>query len=236
MTPPVSLARFGGGAAMLGVLIAFASVTIGPMVADPHDVPAVLADFAATPGLLHLHGLGVTVGTLLLLIGFHALASSLAAGQAQWWARVAFAAATVMTAFHLLGATLGGAVLPTLATQALVAGHDSAAVSAAAGLYILYEALLAPTFLTLTLTAVLFCRALLSASHYPAWLGWAGLLPAAWTGIGGIVFLLVGPLHAADMLLAFIPGFMLVKLWVFAVGATMWRVPATDPAPLPLPT
>jgi hypothetical protein len=237
MAEKTHVTRFGGGCAMLGVALAFASVAIGPMVSDPHDVPAVLVSFAEAPRTLHLHGLGVAVGTLLLLVGFAALASSMDDGPARPWARAGLAAAAVKTSVHLMGAVMGGGVLPTLSVQAVAAGVEASPAAAAAGaFYVLYEALLAPTFLALTLTALLFSRALIESGVYRPWLGWSGVVPAVWTGVGGVAFALAGPLGAAELLMTFIPGFMLSMVWVFAVGAVMWRVPPPAAAPRALPT
>ena len=222
--------RVGAAALMLGVVGAFAGFAIGPMVPDAHDLPAVLQGFAEAPTRSHLHGLGISVSALLLLFGYRALAGGLADARARWWAQAGLAAAVVKTAIHLLGATLGGNVLPTLATQALDGRPDAPAVTAAAGsIYVLYEALLAPTFLTLAMTTALFAGALIASSEHSSVLGWAGLAPAAWAAIGGVTFILVGPLQAAELLVPFLPGFMLVMVWVFAVGVVAWRDARPEP-------
>ncbi len=219
--PPV---RIGAAALMLGVIIGFAGFSIGPMVSDAFDLPTVLQGFADAPTMSHLHGLGISVSALLLLFGYSALTGRLTDTPARWWARAGLAAAMVKTAIHLLGATLGGNVLPTLATQALDGRSDAPAVAAATGsIYILYEALLAPTFLTLAMTTGLFSMALIASTEHASVLGWAGLLPTTWSAVGGVTFILVGPLPAAELLVLFIPGFMLAMVWVFAVGVVSWR-------------
>ena len=216
--------RVGAAALMLGVVAAFAGFAIGPMVPDPSDLGAVVQGFAEAPARSHLHSLGISFSTLLLLFGYVALFDGLVTTRARRWARPGVTAAAVMTVIHLLGATLGGQVLPTLAAQALDGGPDGSAFAVAtASTYVLYEALLAPTFLTLSMTTALFACALIASQEYPSSLGWAGLVPAAWTAAGGVAFLVVGPLQAAELLMWFIPGFMLAMVWVFAVGATMWR-------------
>lgn len=216
--------RIGAAALMLGVIAAFAGFAIGPMVPDPSDLGAVVQGFADAPARSHLHSLAISFSTLLLLFGYVALFDGLVTTRARKWARPAVTAAAVMTVIHLLGATLGGQVLPTLASQALDGGPDGSAFAVAtATAYVLYEALLAPTFLTLTMTTALFACALIASEEYPNSLGWAGLVPAAWTAAGGVVFLTVGPLQAAELLMSFIPGFMLAMVWAFAVGAAMWR-------------
>ncbi len=217
-------ARIGAAALMLGVVSAFAGFAIGPMASDAYDLPAVLQGFAEAPTRSHLHGLGISVSALLLLFGYRALAGGLADASARWWAQAGLAAAVVKTAIHLLGATLGGNVLPTLAAQSLDGGPDAPAITAAAGsIYVLYEALLAPTLLMLAMTTALFACALIASTEHSSVLGWAGLPPAAWAGVGGVTFILVGPLQAAELLLPFLPGFMLAMVWIFAVGVVSWR-------------
>jgi len=219
--PPV---RVGAAALMQGVVTGFAGFAIGPMVSDAFDLAAVLHGFADAPTMSHLHGLGISVSALLLLFGYSALTGHLADSPARWWARAGLAAAVAKTSLHLLGAALGGSVLPTLAAQALDAGPDAPAVMAAAGsIYVLCEALLAPTFLTLAMTTALYSTALIASPAHANVLGWAGLLPTAWSAVGGVTFILVGPLPAAELLPLFVPGFMLAMVWFFAVGLVTWR-------------
>jgi hypothetical protein len=229
------LDRIGGVCAMLGVAVGVAAAMLGPMDLDSHDIQAVLQAFAARSGRMHLHGLGVSVGTLLILGGFVALQRSLHGGTAGALARLGLAAAVVMTVIHLLGAMMGGSVLPALAELHALdpAGEAAGALWVGQGFYVLYESLLAPTFLTLAATVLLFSTAFLWSIHYPAWLGWAGIIAGVWTAAGALAFVFAGPIEAADIMLRFIPGFMLCMAWVFTVGFLLWRPRTREREPSP---
>jgi hypothetical protein len=221
-----TILRIGGLSAMLGVVLAVIAAMLGPMNLDSQDIPAVLRTFAANTDQLHVHGLGVTLGTLLILGAFVALYRSMPEGKARAWASLGLVVAVVKTVIHLVGAMMGGSVMPALGEAYALAPVEEApaALLVGKGFYIFYEALLAPTFLTLAATILLFAVAVLSVSLYPAWLGWAALVPGIWTAAGGVAFLFAGPIGAADIMLVFVPGFMLAMAWVFVVGWHLWRL------------
>lgn len=233
MSEERDLERIGGVCAMLGVVAAVAGAMLGPMNVDSHDIQAVLQAFAASPGRMHLHGLGVSLGTLLILGGFVALQRSLHGGTAGALARLGSAGAVVMTVIHLLGAMMGGSVLPALAESYALdpAGEAAGALWVGQGLYVLYESLLAPTFLTLAVTVLLFSTAFFWSVHYPKWLAWVGIIAGVWTAVGALAFLFAGPVDAADIMLRFIPGFMLCMVWIFAVGFILWGSRARNRQP-----
>jgi hypothetical protein len=220
VTQERALFRIGGLSAMLGVGVSMVATFLGPLGLDSHDTQAVLQKFTADTGRLQMHGLGVSLGSLLMLGGFVALQRSLLEGAAGAWARLGLVAAVVATVIHLIGAMMGGSVMPAVAESYMLASPElsAAAMHVGAGFYVFYEALLAPTFLTLAAAILTFSIATLLADHYPAWLGWAGLIPGIWAAVGGVAFVLVGPIGAADIMLLFVPGFMLAIVWVLLIG------------------
>lgn len=239
MSDRQKLSRIGGICAMVGGPLAVASAAVGPGDLDSHDVDAVLQTFATSVGQMHFHGLGVSLGTLLVLGGFVALQRSLAHTIGAAWARLGLAAAIVMTVVHLFGAMMGGSVMPELAVRyASAPGVESvSALHVASGFYILYEALLAPTFLTLAVTVFPFGVAVLRADQHPAWFGWAAVILGIWTAAGGVAFVTVGPMGAADIMIAFVPGLVLTMIWVVIAGWMLWRSSeASEPHPsVPIP-
>jgi hypothetical protein len=220
-----TLIRIGGLSAMLGVVVAVGGALLGPLDLPSHDIRAVLETFSGSVGRFQLHGLAVSVGTLLILGGFVALQASIPEGAAGAWARLGLAAAVVMTVVHLLGAMMGGSVLPTLAELHATTpdGDSSASLLVGHGLYVFYESLLAPTFLTLAATVLLFSAAVLQSNYYRRWHGWLGAVAGMWTAAGAAAFAVAGPIGAADLLVLFIPGFMLGMVWIFAIGVLLWR-------------
>jgi hypothetical protein len=227
-----ALFQIGSISAMLGVVISIFSTMLGPMNLDSHDIRSVLQTFASQTGRLQLHGLGVSLGSLFILGGFIALQRSLQEGTAGAWARFGLLAAIVSTVLHLLGAMMGGSVLPALAEAYMQASPEqsTAALQVGGGFYTFYEALLAPTFLTLAATTLTFAIALVLEKRYPIWLGWAAVIPGIWTAAGGVAFVLVGPMGAADIMLLFVPGFMLSIVWIFVVGIYLWSFAKNDPS------
>lgn len=168
-TKEQSVYRIGGLCAMLGVLFGVIFAMLGPMNLDSHDMPSVLQTFATNANQLHLHGLGITLGTLLILGGFVAIHRSLIEGESASWGRMGLAIAIVMTVIHVLGAMMGGSVMPAVAESYMQAStdHVQTAMLIGKGYYILYEALLAPTFITLSVTVTLFAIAILRGKISP---------------------------------------------------------------------
>jgi hypothetical protein len=224
LTQDRTIFRIGGLTAMLGAAISILSAMLGPLDLDSHNTEAVMQTFAANTTRMHIHGLGISLGSLLLLWGFVGIQRSLLEGTAGVLARLGLAAAVVATVIHLIGAMMGGSVLPALAEAYLLAspGETAAVLHVGAGFYTFYEALLAPTFLTLAAATLAFAAAVLLANRYPAWLGWAGLLSGIWAAAGGFAFIFAGPIGTADIMLLFVPGFMLAIVWIFVVGIYLW--------------
>jgi hypothetical protein len=224
MTQERTLYRIGSLFALLGVVVTILAFMMGPMDLDSHNIQSVLQTFAANAGRLHLHGLGISLGSLLILGFFVVLQRSLLEGAAGSWGLVGLAAAVVSTVIHLIGAMMGGSVMPALAEGYMLASPEAsqAAIQVGVGFFTFYEALLAPTFLSFAATIIFFATALLLSKRYPAWLGWAAVIPGIWTAAGGVVFVIAGPLGASNLMALFIPGFMLSTIWIFVVGIYLW--------------
>lgn len=230
-----TLMHLGGLSAMMGAVITIIAIMMGPMGADSHNMAAVLEYFAANASRLQIHGLGVTIGKLLILGGFVALYASLRTGTAGAWARLGLAAAIVTTLINIIGPMMGGSVMPAVA-QAYVAAPAAEAASAlyaAQSIYFFYEALLGPTLISLAAALLPFAIAIRLADRYPVWLGWMALIVGIWLVIGGVAFFLVGPIGAAGIMNFFAPAFMLAIVWLFIVGVYLWRLAraAEEPAP-----
>jgi hypothetical protein len=223
MNKEQKLMRIGAACAIMGVLIATISAMLGPRDLNFDNIHVVLQTFDANFGQLKIHGLGVSLGTLLILGSFVGLRWSITNGSAEVWARLGLVAAIVKTGVHLTGAMMGGSVIPAFAGSYMLLGETSDALWVGRGLYIFYEALLAPTFLTLATTILLFGIAVLKADNYPVWLGWLAIGSSIWTAAGWIAFVVVGPIEAADVMLIFIPGFMMSMIWLFITGIYMWQ-------------
>jgi hypothetical protein len=222
MTQERTLIRTGGICAILGAVVTLASIMLGPTDLDSSDTAVVMQYFADNAGRLQVHGLGVAVGKLLMLGGFVALYTSL---RDSGWARMGLAGAVVMTVINIIGPMMGGAVLPAIgqAYGQLPAAETAAALYAAQGFYYFYEALLAPSLLTMAAALLPFVTAVLQSDRYPTWLGWLGLIVGIWVMIGGAAFSLVGPAGAADLMNLFVPGFMLSIVWLLIAGVYLWR-------------
>jgi hypothetical protein len=217
------LIKISAISAMLGVVIAIVSAMMGPRDLNFENIHQVLQTFKTNKELLKIHGLGVSLGALLILGGFIGLRWSLNNEAASPWARLGLAVAVVKTVIHLTGAMMGGSVIASFAEAYFIHGATSEALWVGRGLYIFYEALLAPTFLTLAACILLFGIAVLKSKRYPVWLGWVAFIPGIWTGIGWIVFVMTGPIDVSHVMMAFIPGFMLSMIWLFITGIFMLR-------------
>lgn len=221
-----NLLRIGGMSAMIGVLLGIIFAMMGPMNLDSNDMDSVLRTFAANKGKLQFHGLGVTLGALMLLGGFVALHRSLSDGPPAAWARLGFAAAIVKTVIHVIGPMMGGSVMPAVAESYVNASleYAPAALQVGKGFFIFYEALLAPTLLTLSITLLLFAIAILKSNRYPLWLGWFAIVSGLYSAAGGVAFLFAGPMGAQDIMNVALPGFMLSMVWIFIAGVYIYKL------------
>jgi len=122
---------------------------------------------------------------------------------------------------------MGASVLPAFAESYMLQGETSEALWVGRGLYVFYEALLAPTFLTLATTIRLFGIAVLKADNYPGWSGCLAIVSGIRAAIGWIAFVVVGLIESADVMPVFIPGFMVSMIWLFIIGVLMWRNEST---------
>jgi hypothetical protein len=222
MTQQQRFLRTGGMFAVLGAAIILASMMLGPLDLRADGPATVMAYFADNAGRLQMHGLGVTVGKLLMLGGFVALYTSLGDNG---WAKMGMAGAVLATAINIVGPVFGGAVLPAIgqAYVQLPAGEAAGALYPAQSFYYFYEALLAPSLLTMAVVLFAFALAVLQTNRFPGWLGWLGLPLGVWLVAGGVAFSLVGPPDAPGIINFFAPGFMLSILWVLIAGIYLWR-------------
>lgn len=223
MTQEQRFFRTGGMFAVLGAAMTLVSIMLGPLDLEADGPADVMAYFADNAGRLQVHGLGVTAGKLLMLGGLVALYTSL---RTSGWARIGLAGAVVATAINIVGPVFGGAVLPAIgqAYAQLPEVEAAGALYPAQSFYYFYEALLAPSLLTMAVALLPFAAAVLQANRYPAWLGWLGLPVGAWLVVGGVAFSMVGPASAPAIINFFAPGFMLSILWVLIAGVYLWRM------------
>jgi hypothetical protein len=221
-----NLFRIGGISAMIGVLLAVIFAMLGPMNLDSNDMDSVLRTFAANKNKLQFHGLGVTLGALMLLGGFVALYRSLSDGPPAAWARLGLASAIVNTVIHVIGPMMGGSVMPAVAESYVNASPEnaSAALQAGTGFFIYYEALLSPTLLTLSITVLLFAIAIIKSNRYSQWLGWFAIVSGIYCAAGGVAFLFAGPMRVEDIMNVAIPGFMLSMVWIFISGIYLYKL------------
>jgi hypothetical protein len=74
------------------------------------------------------------------------------------------------------------------------------------------------------MTVLVLSVALMRSGLVRRWLGYAALAPGIWLGVGGVWFVLVGPLAAGTAIGYVVPGFVLANVWVFLAAFAVWRL------------
>ena len=201
----------------------FVSTLLHPSASAPSDLPAALAEHAASPHWVGIH-LGQFAGVAAEGTTLVALAATFEPGRAAAWARVGLAGAVASLAVYAAVQAVDGV------SNHVMAHRWAAAIGEARGLA--YEAAFAVREIEVGLTSlfsllfgstlVVFALAMLLSTRYPTWLGGIGLL-------GGLGTIMVGLEQASNSFsdLA-VTVFMVVGpvdlIWAIATGILMWRL------------
>ena len=218
-----SLARLGAVTALVGAVIFFASSLLHPSASVPNDLPAALAEYAASSHWVGIH-LGQFVGVAAEGMALVALAATLEPGRAAAWARIGLAGAVASIGVYAAVQAVDGVSNHVMA-------HRWAAASGQARV-LAYEAAFAVRQIEVGLTSLfslvfgstltVFGLAMLLSTRYPSWLGGIGLLGGLGTVSVGLeqasngfsvlaltIFMVVGPVDL---------------IWAIITGILMWRL------------
>ena len=199
------------------------STLLHPSASAPNDLPAALAEYAASSHWVGIH-LGQFVGVAVMGMALVALAATLEPGRAAAWGRFGLAGAVASMAVYAALHGVDGVSNHVMAHRWAAATGDARALA--------YEAALAVRQIEVGLTSLfsllfgstltVFGLAMLLSTRYPTWLGGIGLL-------GGLGTVAVGLEQASngfsDLALTI---FMVVGavdlIWVIVTSILMWRL------------
>jgi hypothetical protein len=218
-------ARGGGVAAIAGAVTLFVGTALHPMSADPNDLVAAFAEYAADRVWIFSH-LTQFIGVALLGAALVSLASSLKAerDEAAAWARVGgFGAAVSVAVAAALQAVDGVALKIMVDRWATSSGQGRAlAFEAAFAVRQIEIGLASLLSVTFGLTATVFGVALLSSARVKRWLGVVALVGGLGTTAAGVVQAYSG-FSSTAMLLSMTSSSVLL-VWAVCIGVALLRV------------
>jgi hypothetical protein len=221
------LARIGAVAAISGSVIAFIASALHPMSADPNDLAAAFAEYAADSWWVGTH-LGQFAGIALLGAALIALAATLETGKSAAWARLGTAGTAASIAMTAALQAVDGVALKVMVDRWSRASGDAQlrAFEAAFAVRQVEVGLASLLSLTFGLTVVVFAIAMLHSTRYSKWLGVAGAAGGMFTIAAGVAQASTGFSALAMMLI--MPSGVLLFAWAFVLGIAMWRLSARE--------
>ena len=199
------------------------STLLHPSASAPNDLPAALAEYAASVHWIGIH-LGQFVGIAAAGMSLVALAATFERGRAGAWSRVGQAGAVVSIAVYAGVQAVDGVANHAMAHRWAAAHGDARALVYESAFAVREIEIGLTSFFSLVFgsTLAVFGLAMLLGTLYPAWLGAAGVL-------GGLGTIAVGVEQAfsgfSDVALTM---FMVVGpvdlVWTIVTGILMWRL------------
>lgn len=212
---PAALAAWAGAAALL------AGTLLHPIQADPNNVPAAFAEYAANGPWVASH-LTQWLGVLLMVLALVRLTRRMADGPGAAWAEWGQAGAVASLGLAGCLQAVDGVALKRVVDAWATAGADRAVLFQAAFAVRQIEiGLAALSSILLGLTLLLFGLAVIADPAFPGWLGWPALVGGLATAVSGVVMAYSGFSELAMDLN--MPASALLLVWVGAIGIWLWR-------------
>ncbi|HEX4340417.1 MAG TPA: hypothetical protein VH062_31125 [Polyangiaceae bacterium] len=220
-TSAAALQTIGGIAAIAGGLLTQLSGAMHPVETATLFDPAVhLGEVAANPSW-NLVYLGFTLGFVLLLVGFGAIAAAAEDGVSPW-GTIARDVAIATTAVALVFFVVDGFATRVVAVAMVASGSSGPTVAAAGAIDAMGRAFFGHwTLLSWGVTPLLFGVAVARSARFKAWLGAVPL-------VSGSLGLLSGGIQAfGDFSLGLLPLFygavFLFDVWMVGMGVLLIR-------------
>lgn len=203
--------RLGGGAAVVGGVLAFVVNLLHPR-PDDFSARAELEMVADSDGWLLIHLLAAW-SLAFVFVGLVALGSYIGR-RGITWGRITRASAVGGTAIAFLAVTVDGMAMKSVAD----AGGAGAEAVAEVGLA-LFTALIGATF---GLTPLLFGLAMLATATFERWLAWLAVVGGALGLVTSSIQYLAGPSAFVTNVMFSITA-LLVTVWVVIAGWRLWN-------------
>jgi hypothetical protein len=223
MSTAQALARIGAVAALVGAVVFFVSGLLHPADADPNDLPAAFAEYAASSHWVGIH-LAQFVGAALAVIALVALAATFEPGRAAAWARMGLAGAVAALAVYAALQAVDGVANHVMVHRWAAASEDGRALvyEAAFAVRQIEVGLTSLFSLVLGATLIVFSLAMLLSARYPTWLGAIGVLGGLGTIAAGFEQAYNG--FSALALNVSMAASCVDLIWIIFSGFLMWRL------------
>jgi hypothetical protein len=223
--------RAAGVCAIAGSAALFVGTALHPMGADPNQVAAAFAEYAADPLWVASH-LTQLAGFALMVSALVVLAHQLLSGPAAAWSGIAATASAVSLAIAAMLQAVDGIALKNMvdAWAAAPAEQKDGLFQAAFAVRQIEIGLASMLGLSMGLTATLFGLAILFDRTYPRWVGGIAIFGCIPTMVGGLLVAYTG--FSAAAMATNLSANALLLVWMIALGSCMWRhrgLPAQEP-------
>lgn len=219
-----SLLRIGAVSAIVGSILALVVNLLHPRSATLRNPEAFLKMIAESTIWIGDH-VGIVFAVLLVTGGLVAIAHSIADERGAGWAHLGEAGALVSAGvLCVLMATDG------IAVKVLANAWAGAPDAEKAGMFRMAHALAWINFAVFSIwttvffgvTIFLYGVASLRSAAYPKWLGWVAVLASIGSALIGLNLVYRGPSALVGNVL--FPIFsIIITIWVFVMGALLWR-------------
>lgn len=214
--------RVGATCAIAGVALLFVGTYLHPMRADPNELVAAFAEYAAdhlwvASHLVQLSGVAAMVAGLLFL------AEQLESRRSSSIARIAAAGAIASLALAAALQAVDGIALKTMVDvwAAAPASQKEGAFHAAFAVRQIEIGLASVFCLSLGLTATVYGVALLGDDLYPKWFAGLAIVGGMPTTVAGVVIAYTG--FSGLAMAISMPANFLLLLWMLVLGGLMWH-------------
>ena len=219
---------------MVGAILAVIMLILHPRVAelDYGDFgysEAFLQNIADSPEWVGVH-IGILLTALLLTGALLGLSRSITQEPGTSWAQLGYLSALLGTGIIVANMAVDGLALKVVADAWEVAPPEERITFFRIGNSMVEIALALFSIWIIVfwgVTFILYGIAISLSNAYPKWLGWIALA----AGIGGLVVGLIQSLNGPTALVSnvlFGTVSVVLTLWLFVMGALMWRLSATN--------
>lgn len=214
--------KVGGIAVIVGVAIFLIATMAHPIGADPADVPAAFAEYAADPYWIASH-LAQLIGVVLITTGLVALSWRLRTGRAGVWAVLggigAFASLSLSAALQ----AVDGIALKVMVDRwaGAPAEEQTLLLESAFAVRQIEIGLASIVLLVFGLTAMPYGWALWISDEASNWLGGLGIATGVMLLVAGVMYAYTG--FSGLAMMASMTGSLLLMIWGVGVGVYLLR-------------
>ena len=217
-----SASRMGATCAIVGSVVFFVGTYLHPMHADPNDVAAAFAEYAADRLWVASH-LTQLAGVVLIVAALLSLAHQLEVTSHTGWSHLARGGAIASLAVATALQAVDGVALKVMVDTwaAAPAAHKEAAFYAAFAVRQVEVGFASTASLLFGLTMTVYGVALLRVRLHPKWVAGLALVGGVPVTMAGVVMAYTG--FSGLAMAIHMPAYSLLLVWMLTLGVCMWR-------------